>query len=288
VNFLSAPLYVSPGQVKISIDTFEEKYSIKLVAKLAFIDEDGIGLELGWKGDKLSKINLIADIPINTNICGVPVTYSKFIIGADGIDNSIPVWGWTLTGQMTISAAKISALLPNLEKYVGDVSVCSIDEVKATLTPKDGYFRFDATFKLLEKVELGKVELEAGKFKYTNLLLGMDKATVTGFRIMYGRGIKWKSNNCDIDLGAKAEITLTNSYVGAKAEGVCSVMVKWWKFKKGIDIRGEGLVGFYADSDGDMIFTVRARSSNSASNKRNGVCLTWAKNNPPQIDTKFY
>lgn len=288
INFGSAPIYVSPGQAKISINTYSDEYSIKLVAKLAFIDGDGVGLELKWSGRSLSAVTFLADIPVNTNISGVPVTFSKFSIGLSGIDNSKPVYKWTLSGSTDISVAKVSALLPKLEKYVGDVSVCTFDGTKITLNLGECYFKIESRFKLLGKIDIGGVEAEAGKFKYTNLMLGMEDVNVTGIRFKRDAGIKWDADNCNIDLRGESEIALTNRYVGAKVKGVCDIEVKWWVLRAGFDINGEALVGFYKDNDGDLTFTVRARSANNTGNKRKGVSITWAQGSSPEVNTKYY
>lgn len=287
VNLGSMPMYYSPAAFKLSINTMKNEYEVKLMVKLAFLEADGLGLSMKWEGDFVpSEIRVYCDYNLNTKINGVPVTFGDFELAISDIKVETSPLDWTFEGKTKITVAKVSELLPKLCEYIGDPAVCSLRDTTLSFSLGQGHLQMSTKFFLFDKVEMGFVDIECGKITYNNVLLGMSNAKVKGMVGKAGVGIKWKTNNCKVDMGANAEVAITDRFIGTTVKGLCSVEVNWWIFEKGVDIYGEGLVGMYIDSEGNLTFTIRARSQDEKKHK--GVSVTWSKANGLDVETKRF
>ena len=289
VNLGNMPMYLNPAEFEININTVENKYFVKYMTRVMFLPVDGLGFSLNWSGSLVpNEIRLYCDADLNTNFSGVPVTFSDFELGISDIDTTKSVLHWMLEGKTKISVAKVSGVLPKLEKYIGDVEFCSLDNTTLKFSFGQCYISASTEFKLFEDIKVGSLLIECGKFSYTNELLDMDGVSTSGLRVVVSRDLDWsnKDKNCDINMTGEVEMTITDQYIGAMISGECDIEVKWWVFKKGVDIKGAGLIGVYKDRSGDVIFTVRARGSDG--NKNRGINVTWSKRHGKDVDTKFY
>ena len=180
----------------------------------------------------------------------------------------------------------MSSVLPKLDKYIGDVAFCSFDKTTLKFSFGQCYISASTEFKLFDKVKVGSVLIEMGKFNYTNELLDMRGVSTSGLRVVVQKGLDWDSDNCDINMTGTVEATMTDQYIGAMITGECSVEVKWWVFRKEAELKGSGLMGVYKDRAGDVIFTVRATGTNGKKNC--GINITWSKVHGKDVDTKYY
>ena len=275
------------GEAAVTIDTINSNYYIKFLAKLNFIDAKGLGLALRWSESLVpTEVRFYCDIDLNTNISGVPVTFSDFELGIKDIDIKKSPFFWTYEGVTKISVAKVSAVMPGLDKYLGDASVASLADTTMTRNLGEFYLKMSTKVKLFDEIQIGAAEIECGKIPYTNSLLNMRDTEVFGMRAKVTKGLFWNSNNCDIEMSGSLELALTNKVLGATVSGECDVDVRWWIFKKSFDLNGSGFVGVYQDHSGDYIFTVRATGRSSKGQR--GVNVTWSKKYGKDIDTKFY
>ena len=287
VNLGSMPMYLNPAEFEVKINTVENEYFIKYMTRVMFLPVDGVGFSLKWSGSLVpQEIRLYCDGKLKTNFSGVPVTFSDFEIALSDIDVNKSVLDWMLEGQTKISVASVSDVLPKLDKYIGDVALCSFDKTTLKFSFGQRYISASTEFKMFDKVKVGHVIIEMGKFSYSNQLLDMQGVSTSGLRVVVNRGLDWDSDNCDINMTGEVEATVTDQYIGVMVTGECSVEVKWWVFKKDTEIKGAGLMGVYKDRSGDVIFTVRATGTDG--NKNRGINVTWSKRHGKDVDTKYY
>lgn len=141
-NFKLGNMYTNLGGFELKLDTMDGEFELKATANIAmFID--GVGFEIAVKDWKLDKIMLLADKDINVSIQGVNVTFGDFKFGLNDLSKVDFSKDWTsifnleLVGGCNISLAKVSSYCPGIEKYVGDVSLLSLDDVTLGLRLKE-------------------------------------------------------------------------------------------------------------------------------------------------------
>lgn len=294
---------VNNSDFELKINTFTGEYEVKFLIKLIFIDSDGMGLSIKWDdGLAPDEVKFYADFDVNTNISGVPVTFSDFMVGATDMvrdkdeegyvesavwstTNVRPILDWKFTGSTKISLVKIDSLIPGIKKYLGDVSVASFEDTTLTFSIGRGYVGMSTTLKFLEAIELGSASFEAGNIDYTNELLGIDDESVKGFVGKASRGIKWEADNVDIDVSATGELALTDKFLGISGNGTMNIELSWWVFKKEMDKSGDFCVGFFDEGNG-ADFTLRAKWQKSKG-KTDGFVVSW-KNGELDLDTKYF
>ncbi len=290
-NLGNMPLSISPANSEIHIDTYSNKYEFKFAAKLSFIDGKGVGVSAKWDspddGDSLSgkgnglvptMVKLYADIPVNTVIASVPVTFSGFSLGVEDIDISKNPFHWTLAGGCDIEAAKLSSVesLKGLTEYFGDVSVVSLDGAELKLSLGECFIKAKTKVKLLSKIDCGSVEINMGNFDYQSTLLNMDKQKVSGLMAKVSAGTDWDMKkgafSVNVDIKGSGEIDITNRFIGAQFSGSFKVDVKLWivKMSSGDSVSGEIAIGIRVMSDGSPAFVIRSSPWNAD--------VTWPKN----------
>ncbi len=288
INFGAMPMYFSPNSFEIKLNTIKNEYYIKYTTKILFIDAEGLGFSLKWDGNLVPKeVRLYADFDLKTTISGVPITFSDFMLGLTNIDISKNILHWQFEGSMDVSAAKVSSVLPKLEKWIGDVSVFKLDNAKLAFSLGKKYISVSTDAKLFSKITLAKILIEAGNFKYTNLLLNMDNEEVKGLHADLKLGIMWESNNCDIDLSGRTDLSVTNKLLGITVSGECDLDIKWWAFKKSFYSKADALIGVYKNHSDETSFVVKAREVES-SKKPKEIYIVWTKGSGLDYGTKTF
>lgn len=287
-NFGSMPMYFTPSNFELKINTVKNEYFIKYLTKVLFINADGIGLSIKWDGDLVPKeVMLYADFDLNTTISGLPVTFSDFKLGVTDIDKNKNILYWRLEGGMDLTMAKVSAALPKLEKYIGDVNLVKFDDAKLSFSLGQRHISVSSDVKLFGKVTVAKLLVEAGNFEYENLLLGMSDEEVTGLHVRDQRGIMWESDNCDIDLSGTMDLALTNRVAGVAVNGTCDLDVRWWVFEKSFYSQGDAFIGVYKNHRNEVSFVVKARSTTKAK-KIKEIYLIWTNGEGFDYGTKKF
>lgn len=258
VNLGAAPIYVSPANFKVLIDTAANEYSIDFDVKIGFIESDGLGLYLKWsardndKGAQFlvpSEVLLKADFDINAQIGPVPVTYSDFKLGLSDIDPNENILKWKLKGAFDLSTGKLSDLIPGLEEIFEDPAMLMLDDTTVELSLGQAYFGIETTMKLLESVELAHAKIEAGKISVNSVVLGFDDEASIGMRGEVGIGLKWEIPNCSVDIGADCALHLHNRFLGIEVEGNANVEIGWWIFKAKVNEYASLGLGFQRVDD---------------------------------------
>lgn len=288
MNLGNAPIYVSPQDTELHIDTLANDYEFKFMVKTAFIaGQNALGLSAKWdnpdSGNSLgshsnglvpTEFKLYADIDINTSIAGVPVTYGDFMLGIEDIDTSKNPIYWTLVGGCDISAAKLSAIpgVSGLEDWIGDVSVLKLNDAKLSLNLGECYVKAETTLKLFEELNCGNVLIELGKFPYSCVLLNMNNEPVAGLRFVGTLGPDWRFGESSLKLQLTGEFDGLSKFIGIQGKGSFDAKFKVWIVSICANISGEAAVGMRITSDGSIAFVVRTNPA-----LPNGG-LTWPKN----------
>lgn len=253
IKFGNMDIYANLNDFALKIDTKSADYSIKVAVNIAMLAK-GLGLELGWKGGKFDTAKIYCDFDINTTISGVPVTFSDFSLGITDVGDQ-GLAGMTLEGGCKISMMKVSAYLPSIEKYVGDVSILSFEDTTLSLSLGHKYISLSTKMKLLELAEVGQASIKLGlELPYTNTLIGYEDETVMGLVGSYQRGFKYESNNCTIDISSGGEAAITDRVIGLSASGKVKYELKWWIFSAGDEANGKAFIGVYQKHSGNYVF----------------------------------
>lgn len=288
INLGAMPIYYSPNSFDIKINTIDNEYYIKYIARIAFIDGDGVGISLKWDGSLVPKeVHLYADVNINTTVSGVPVTYSNFSLGLTDINVKTNILNWKFEGGMDVSAAKVSAMLPKLEKWTGDVSVLKLEKAKLSFSLGKKYIGVSTDVKLFEEIKIAKALIEAGNFSYTNQLLNMSSEDATGLHAALTLGIMWESSNCNIDLSGTGDLAVANKVIGVTMTGTCDISVNWWVFEKGFYKQGSTFVGMYKNHKNEAVFAVKSRSYTDKG-KTEEIFISWSKDSGMDSGEKKY
>ena len=295
--------YINPSDISLTIDTMAGEYEFKFMIKLAFLDAEGFGLSIKWNNALLpNEVMIHADFDVNTNISGVPITFSDFGLGftdmlynendseydqnsVTGYSNIKPILRWTLKGQTDISACKVSAILPGIDKYIDDVAVLKLDDTTLELSLAEVYIGFNTELKLLDAITLGKVDLKAGNFDYENEILGINEK-VMGIVGKASVGVEWEADNIDLNITASPEISITDEFIGISAEGNFNVELSWWVFEKEIDKNAQAAIGFFVEDNDQLDFTIRAKWKTNKG-KTDGICVSWSGKDL-DVDTKYF
>jgi Mg-chelatase subunit ChlD len=288
VGLGNMPIYISPQDTELHINTFDNDYEFKFMVKTAFLaGQKALGLSAKWdnpdSGDRLTnhsnglvptEIKLYADFDVDTYVSGVPVTYSDFMVGIEDIDTSKSPLYWTLVGGCDISAAKLSAIpgLSGLEEWIGDVSVLKLDDAKLSLNLGEFYMKADTTLKLFEELDCGSVLVEMGKFSYTSALLNMNDEAVAGLRFVGTLGPDWQFGKSSLKLQVTGEFDAISKFIGLQGKGEFDAKFKVWIISIGTSMQGEIAVGVRITSDGTVAFIVRSKPALPKGG------LTWPKN----------
>ncbi len=276
IKFLDTKASIKKTVAKFEFDTLTNEYGVEFninINKLLIDTYVGFGLE--WKDMKLNAVKLHYDHDYTKMVGGVPITFSDFMLGLEGIAETLPdptyeqVSALALTGSMQIDAAKVSAVVPKLKKYVGDASLLTIPDAQFKLRFRHFLLEASASLEMLNCFTLAKVEVKLGNFEFSNAMLGLENADVNGVYLGLTEGLEWDSHNIKVELTGKGEGTINSRFVGLTYTGKASLELNWWIFEKTAYTDGQALVGFYKDHSDNMQFTIR--TSKVENGKRRGA-----------------
>lgn len=257
-------------------DTLKNEYSFDLNVNIsALVLDTYVGFGLAWKDLTLNTVRLYVDHDCTVNISGVPITFSDFMLGVDGISETLPdatyeeVSALSVIGSMQIDACKVSAVVPKLENYVGDASLLSIPDAEFRLRFNHFSIEASASLELINCFTLGNATVKLGNFEYSNALLGLEDTSVRGVYIALTTGLSWDRHNIRAELTGKGEGTINSRFIGVSYQGTASLGLNWWIFEKSLYVDGQALIGFYKDHSDNLQFVIR--TSQVENGKRRGA-----------------
>lgn len=257
-NLFNAPVYLDLNELKLSVDTIENKYSFGGMIQVAFLDF-GLGAEVSLDGFTLDGFLLTIDKDKSIMIGEVPVTFSKARIGAEDIAEAVKNRNFgnvTLVGQLDIAVAKVGAYFPKLKKYVGDMSIASLEDATFKFRWNPFTISTSAEMKIFDEFTLAKSDFTMGHYEFTNQLLGLKEREVLGFTTSMTQGFLWDIPNCHVDISGTGTLTGNNRFMGIEYKGVAELDISWWIFSKSFDQSGTVLTGVYFTESGEPQFTL--------------------------------
>lgn len=232
-NFKLGNMYTNLVGFELKLDTMDGEFELRATANIAMFIE-GAGFEIAWKDWKLDKIMLLADKDINVSIQGANVIFSDFKFGLNDLSKVDFSKDWTsifnseLVGGCNISLAKVASYCPGIEKYVGDVSLLSLEDVTLGLRLKEFRIRAETKTKFLGLMEVGHTKFQLGcGLEYNNPLFILQDEP-NGFIGEAGVGPKIDTDNLKLNIGATLNLALTDQVIGIWGAGDFEVKTSWW------------------------------------------------------------
>lgn len=277
IDFLDMRASLQKDLFEFKINTLTGFYRLGFNVKIP-VFEAWVGASFWFENGGFDGFEIRFDKDFTIDVYTVPITFSDFKIGMDNFtETNVTVapsdlYLGELKGGFKASAYKVSALIPPLKKYVGDLNLVSADaEVSTQLGVAFIYnLMGKSEIKLLDLATIAEAELKIGRFTHTDALLGMDEATVTGFYYSVSKVLKIDVHNFYMDFkGSQKEFVFTNRLLGLRYSGGLDLKLDWWGFDPEFHLDGAATVGFFLDSDNLLQFTVRASWTDG--NKRKGI-----------------
>lgn len=282
------PAKLSISGFELNIDTIQNNYSLAVSVEVGgvsiFNNTDGteFTLSVGIKSGKFDSISLGTDLEFSL-IKTPPVTFTDFEFGVEGLvsenqDATLAqsLLGATWYGQCAIQFFNLNEVIPGLDTFLGnllDISILSLDETKLSLTLSNFNVSLDSTAKLLEIVELGKIEIDIGNYKYENYLLGIN-SSVAGVHAKVSNDINLEfSKNLKFNMSGSSQIDINNKFAGVMTNGTIDYRIKVFKTFTG-DLEGNFLLGIHNNASQ---FTLLIKGDDYSSGKDNGVRVTFKK-----------
>lgn len=257
-NVLNAPVYLDMNELKISVNTIDQKYSFGGLVKIAFLDL-GLGAEVSLNGFQLDGFLLTIDKDLTVMLGEVPLTFSKFRVGAEEIATAVENKNFgnvTFVGQMDMAVAKVGAYFPKLKDFVGDMSLVSLSDATIKFRWSPIMLSTSSEVKIFDEFTLAKSSFSMGNYSYTNALLGLENRDVQGFNCSITEGFMWDIDNCHINISGTGELSGNSRFIGLQYEGVAELDVQWWILSKSFDKSGTALIGVYYTEYGEPQFTL--------------------------------
>ncbi len=268
-NFGMMSIQTIPADFEIIINTLDDVYKLDFKVNLPSMKLNSLSLLLEWtsRDDDKGAQHLVpkqvmigADFTIKSTIGPVPVTYSDFKIGLDDIDPNKNILYWTLVGSFDLGVAKVSDYVPGLEKWIKDPAILKLDDVTARLSLGQIYVGVSAKAKIIEKIDVGSIEIEFGKIPFNCVLLDLEDVESYGARAELTAGIDWHADNVDVTMQGSAALNLHTALFGIEVGGEIDISLRWWIFEAEKYVEGQGLIGF-TKINGQQAFVVKGRSS---------------------------
>lgn len=257
LKFGNNDLKVNLGTFDLGINTYTGEGHLELVTTLFMLWKD-TGFRVEWKENGLDAILLKMDKDITQVYSGVPVTFSNFSAGVSGLAKvikEVDISDLELVGGLNISVAKAKAVFPGVEKYIGDVSLVSFDDIEARL--RFAGLKATANIKLLG-FGVGSAEMQIGsKVSYTNMLLGIDDIEGVGADIRLSPQIKLEFWNSYVEVGGYNELTmLWRKVLGLSCGGHLKSVLKLWVITEDFEGSADMFIGAYEQHNQKAAFGV--------------------------------
>lgn len=263
---VGAKLPVRVKEFSVAVNTIRENYDFALQMKLKLpgCDLDGFGGEISFRSGRFEgfKVNAEATIPIITT--PVPVSFSKLGFGVSGFskddsDSSVieKFLNKTFEADFELDVADAADLLPDLAEFLGieDAPLVGVRDGKIETCFGDFKLAISAKASLLDKIEVGEVELAVGKVDYTNVLLGLYGETNYGLSAKITQGITLEADDLLLSITGSGKLDLGVPYtsIGSESTG---------KFKWGVidkEITADSVIALFMNKAGNLQFSIKIR-----------------------------
>lgn len=291
VKFLDCSASMSKKLAALSFDTSDGSFGIEFNIKLPTLADQYIGLGVQWANMKWDGIQVFCDVEINKMAGPVPITFSDFSLGVKDMAKTMTnqsnetISSVYIEGGLSVAACKVSALVPKLKSYVGDVSVLSIPQATFRCSLAHFSIEAEATLEMLNCIEIMKAKISIGDYDYSNPLLGISDEAVSGLNVELTTGLSWDAHNLVVELTGEGSFSVNRRFLGATYEGAANLEMNWWIFEKTYHKEVIATVGFYTNEKDQTQFTVRA--SYMKGNKRKGAIFYITENGKMDYDLSY-
>ncbi len=263
-TLLSLPL--SLNSLKISVNTLKGDYSLEAEVGIKAIPSlDSFGLKFGVKNNRFDSIGFGADFAVRLTDAPVPMSVSDFGFEVSGFSQYTDeksalenLLATEIKTQFDFSVASLNAYLPEIAKLISEdeIALATLDDCTMTRCLKDFRFAFEAKLVICEVFELGTCSIAAGKFDYTNTLIGYYNTEEFGIRAAIKVDRKYGMNNLNLEVEGQSEIVIGYPYTGFWMNGNADFELSWLIFSTGFDVTGDILVGLYENTSGNLQFSI--------------------------------
>lgn len=270
LNLLNSPVYCN-GNFKAHIDTIKNEYTLGGLIRLAFFaNQSGLGAEISWKDNLVPNyVQLSLELPEPVILPTViPVEVNDFAFKVSDIDKAAEKGAWLslkFTGKASLSTLKIKEYIPELEPFLGDLSLLEMPKTEATLRVAPITFEAKAKLNFLSEIQLVDAEIHLGTFDYSNSLLALDDVEVKGLSAKVKAGFFWETadKRISIDSTGTGELDAHTRFAGLYYVGTTKYDISWWVLHYDQYESGEFALGLYLTHDGkkQFIFTKRNQDS---------------------------
>lgn len=271
INLLNSPVYFN-GSFAVKVDTLKNEYTLGAMVNLAFFaKQSGLGAEVSWKGQLIPdsvklELELARAVKLPT---AFPIEVNDFSFMVSDINSAIEKGSFLslkFTGSASFSSLKVKEYIPAMGKIVGDMSLLEMPDTTASIRVSPFQLEADATLMFLSGIKLAEAGVKLGSFEYTNSLLCLDSADVTGLSAALKAGIMWDTadGRVSLELSGSGEIDAHSRFVGIDMAGTAAYDIGWWIIRSENKVTGEFALGLYTTHDDrqQFVFTYRTRSGN--------------------------
>jgi len=257
---------VKMEELNVGINTVQDKYSAGIKFELMEVKKVGASITLtGVLSDDIDVEDASITFPFSfKKMFGpVPVIFNDFTFGVEGGDivkkfKNKDFGAITYVGKVSMGTAKLSELIPGLEKYIEDKRILSLPETTVKLTLKDFNITGNAKLMLMEKIQLAEANLEIGKFTYTNELLGphYNNLDTYGVRAKLSSGFTWEEDEFDVSITGAIDLNAHTKFLGFQGTADVSAGLDLWVFEPRFEKHATVLVGFSQSNKGKGQFNL--------------------------------
>lgn len=271
INLLNSPVYFN-GSFDVKLNTLKNEYTIGAMVNMAFFArESGLGAEISWKDHLIPdsvklQLKLAQAVKLPTTF---PIEVNNFTFTVSDINTAVENGTWTslmFTGSADFSSMKVKDYIPQLGKFLGDLSLLEMPETSASIRVSPFTLEAEARLMLLSEIELAHAGVKLGTFDYTNTLLQLDNENVSGLsaRLKTGR-LTWDSadGRIYVELSGTGELDAHSRFVGVVYEGTAAYDISWWLINTESRQSGTVALGLYTTHEGKNEFIFRYRFQDS-------------------------
>ncbi len=274
ISMVSLPLVLK--EFSVEADTLKNNYKLEGEVTLKTLKDSGsLLLSFGVENGRFDSFGLQVDkdgLSVPLLKTPIPVSMSKFGFELSGFsqyesdDSTLSkVLGTNIAIKFQVDVGNLRDIVPAISKVIDedDVALATLSNCKLSLNLKEFRLAFDADVVLATVLDIGKCEIELGKFKYTNALIGYYNEEQYGLRAKLTIGSTWDTTNLAMKLQGSGELALGYPYTGIWLDGDFDFDVGWWILSKEFSVGGDALIGIYKNSSGNAQFSIIVRGTKS-------------------------
>lgn len=264
VKFLNKSVQME--SLNVGINTVQDKYSVGIKFELMEVRKVGGSITLtGVMADEVDIEDASITFPIAFKkfFGPVPVTFNDFTFGLEGGDivkkfKNKDFGSMTYVGKVSMGTSKLSEFVPALTKYIDDKRILSLPETTLKITPKEFNISGNAKLLFMETIQLAEANVEIGKFKYTNELLGphYNNLDTYGVRTTLSSGFQWEEDEFEVGITGTIDLNAHTKFLGFQGSADVVAKLDLWVFEPKFEKHADVLVGFSQSTKGKPQFNI--------------------------------